>query len=210
MPSGRGARTHDRDGLRVAQLRDEEHLGIVALGQAREHVHGLGGSGRFVEQRCSRDLQPAQIYDHGLEIEQGLQSALRDLGLVGRVGGIPAGIFQDVALDDRRQDGLRVAHADVGADAAVAATQPAQLPRTHARSAAGPAPAAGWHGSPAGRVCSISSSSEDARTTRNMSARSAGRGPMWRRRNSSCVVAAMVRLLVLVLFQKRLVGGGDP
>src|SRR5664279_2732871 len=59
----------------------------------------------------------------------------------------------------------------------------------------------------AGTVSSMSSSSDAARTTRNMSARSAGRGPMWRSANSSCV-AAIGWLLVLVLLQKCLVGGG--
>jgi len=88
-------------------------------------VHGLGGGGRLVEQRRPRYLQPAQIHDHGLEIQQGLQAALRDLGLVGRVGRVPAWVFKNVALNDRRQDGLGVAHADVGTDATVAAAQAA-------------------------------------------------------------------------------------
>ena len=46
---------------------------------------------RLVEQRGVGDVEAGQVGDHGLEIEQRLQPALGDLGLVGRVGGVPAG-----------------------------------------------------------------------------------------------------------------------
>ncbi len=124
---GRRAGAHHGDGLGMAKLRHEKDLGVVALAKPGEHVHGLGRRGGLIEQRGPCHVEPTQIHGHGLEIEQGLQAALRDLGLVGRVGSVPAGILQDVALDDRRQDGLGVAHADVGPHAAVAVAQPAQL-----------------------------------------------------------------------------------
>jgi hypothetical protein len=111
----------------VAQLRYEKNVGVVVLRQPGEHVHGLGRRRRFVEQRGARHVEPAQIHHHGLEVEQRLEAALGNFGLVGRVGRVPAGIFQDVALDHRRQDGVGVAHADVGAHAAVAAAEAAQL-----------------------------------------------------------------------------------
>jgi len=44
--------------------------------------------------------QAGEIGDDRLEIEQGLEAALGDLGLIGRVSGIPAGVFEDGALDD--------------------------------------------------------------------------------------------------------------
>jgi hypothetical protein len=52
-------------------------------------------------------FEAGQLGDERLEIEQRLQPALRDLRLVRRVGGVPAGIFEDGALDDRRR--MRVA-----------------------------------------------------------------------------------------------------
>jgi len=111
----------------MAKLRDEEHLGVLVFAKPGEHMHGLGGCRCFVEKRRSRDLHPAQIHGHGLEIEQGFQAALRNLRLVGGIAGVPARIFEDVALDHRRQDGLGIAHANIGADAAVTAPQSAQL-----------------------------------------------------------------------------------
>jgi hypothetical protein len=51
-----------------------------------EHGHRLGGGGGFVEQRGVGDVEAGQVGDHGLEIEQRFEPALRDLGLVGRVG----------------------------------------------------------------------------------------------------------------------------
>ena len=43
-----------------------------------------------------------QVADHRLEIQQRFEPALGNLGLIRRVLRVPAGIFQDVALDDRR------------------------------------------------------------------------------------------------------------
>ena len=122
-----GAGAHHRDGLRVAQLGHEEHVGVVALDQTGQHVHGLGRGRALVEQRGARDIQAGQIDDHGLEVEQRLQPTLRHLGLVGRVGGVPTGVFQDVALDDRGNDAAVVAHPDERAGHAVAVGQAARL-----------------------------------------------------------------------------------
>ena len=76
------------------------------------HRHGFGGGGGFVEQGGVGDVQAGQVDDHGLEIQQGFEAALGDFGLVRRVLGVPAGIFEDVALDDRRGDAVVIAHAD--------------------------------------------------------------------------------------------------
>src|SRR5690606_37189057 len=75
---------------------------------------GYRGRRRFVQQRSIRDRQPGQIDNHRLEGQQRLEPALRNLGLIGRVLGIPVRIFQDAALDDGRYDGVVVAHPDEG------------------------------------------------------------------------------------------------
>ncbi len=66
---------------------------------------------------------PREIADHGLEIEEGLHAALGDLGLVRRIGGVPAGVFENVAPDDCGQVRVGIAHADVGFPHAVAIHQ---------------------------------------------------------------------------------------
>ena len=65
----------------------------IAEFEAMTHHHGLGGGGAFIQHGGVGDLQAGEIGDDGLEIQQGLQPALRNLGLVRRVGGVPAGVF---------------------------------------------------------------------------------------------------------------------
>ena len=79
-----------------------------ALGQR----HRFGRRGGLVEQRGVGDVEAGEIADHGLEIEQRFQPALADLRLIRRIGGVPGRIFQDVALDHRRQDRAGIALAD--------------------------------------------------------------------------------------------------
>ena len=98
----------------MTDFRDEK-----CVASAHDRVtkrHRLGRGGRFVEQRGIGDVERGQVGDHRLEIEQRFEPALRDLGLIRRVGGVPAGIFQDVALDDRRHDAIGVAGANEVAD----------------------------------------------------------------------------------------------
>ena len=83
-------------------------LGVAA----RHHLDGLGDGGGFVEKRGPGHRQTRQVRHGGLEIEQRLEAALRNLRLVGRVGGVPAGVLHDVAADDRRSDGVVVPGAD--------------------------------------------------------------------------------------------------
>ena len=80
------------------------------------HGHGLGGGGGLIQQRGIGDVQPGQVADHRLEIQQRLQAALGDFRLIRRVLRVPAGIFQDVALNHRRGDAIVIAHADEGAE----------------------------------------------------------------------------------------------
>ena len=51
--------------------------------------------------------KPVRSHDHRLEIQERLKPALRDLGLVRRVLGVPARIFQNISLNHRRRDACR-------------------------------------------------------------------------------------------------------
>ena len=107
------ARLDDFDRLRMTVVRDEKRFS-----SARDRVtkrHRLGRGGRFIEQRSVGDIQRGQIGDHRLKIEQRFEPALRDLGLIRRVGRVPTGIFEDVALNHRRRDAIGVTRADKGA-----------------------------------------------------------------------------------------------
>lgn len=86
---------------------------LLAAREGRTHGHGFGSGGGLVEERGIADLHSGQVSDHGLEVEQGLQAPLGDLGLVGGVLGVPAWVLQQVALDDRGQVRVVVAHAQV-------------------------------------------------------------------------------------------------
>ncbi len=92
---------HDRQRLRVAVRGGEEHLALPPP-DAEAHRHRLGGGGRLVQQRCIRQRQAGQIADHGLEVEQGLEPTLRDLGLVRRIGRVPQRVLQHIPQDHRR------------------------------------------------------------------------------------------------------------
>ena len=74
-----------------------------------EHVHGFGSGGGFIEQRGIGDFHAGEVHHHGLVVEQSLQSALRNLGLVRCVGGVPTRIFEDVSKDDRRRNRIVIA-----------------------------------------------------------------------------------------------------
>ena len=72
--------------------------GGVSAGDADRHHDRLGGAGRAVVHAGVGDLHAGQLADHGLELEHGLQRALRNLRLVGRVAG------QEFAALDQRVD----------------------------------------------------------------------------------------------------------
>ena len=110
-----GAGAHHGDRLRVAFLRNEERRAFPALAARRKaEVHRFRRGRPFVQHGSIGDRQPGEVADHGLEIQQRLQPALCDLRLVGRVGSIPARVFKDVSLDDRRRDRAVIALPNVG------------------------------------------------------------------------------------------------
>ena len=74
---------------------------------------------RFVEQGRVGERQAREVRDQRLEVQQRFEPALRDLGLVGGVLGVPTRIFEDVALDHRRNDRVGVTHSDARSDHAV-------------------------------------------------------------------------------------------
>ena len=110
-PQRRGAGLDHRDGLRMQATVHKERPGL-RLRLPLRHGHRLGRRCRLVQQAGIGDGQAGQIADHGLEIQQGLQPALRDLGLIGRIGRVPCRIFQNVALDRWRRDGTVIALTD--------------------------------------------------------------------------------------------------
>ena len=95
-----GAGADHVDGLRQRVGVDHERAGRLAVRPAYER-HRLGRGGALVEQRGVGGRQAGEVADHGLEVEQRLEPALRDLGLVRRVGGVPAGVLEHVAPDHR-------------------------------------------------------------------------------------------------------------
>ncbi|KAK1244515.1 hypothetical protein MKX07_003314 [Trichoderma sp. CBMAI-0711] len=106
-----GTAVHDADGGVVHQVRDDVRLAGALLprgGQAGQgHGHGLAGGGALVEQAGIGHGQARQVGHHGLKVEQRLEAALADLGLVGRVAGVPGRVLEHVALDDGRDlDGV--------------------------------------------------------------------------------------------------------
>ena len=101
----------DVDRLRQGVSVDDEGSGRVALRAAYER-HRLGGGGPLVEEGRVRGGQAGEVADHRLEVEECLEAALRDLGLVGRVGGVPRGVLEHVAPDHRWGDGAVVTQPD--------------------------------------------------------------------------------------------------
>ena len=94
------------------QRRSTKKAGGFAAADPAGHGHGLGGGGGLIEERGVGELQAGEVDHHLLVVEEGLQPALADLGLVGRVGGVPGRVLEQVAQDDGRGDGAVVAGAD--------------------------------------------------------------------------------------------------
>ena len=78
---------HRLDRLAIVRMQAAGEHRLLPLGDAVRHQHRLGGRGRAVIHRGVGDLHAGQQRDLGLELEQILQRALRDLGLIRRVGG---------------------------------------------------------------------------------------------------------------------------
>ena len=99
----------------------------LPLVQPEGQRHRLSRGSRLVEQRGVGDLHAGEITDHRLEGQDRFHSALGDLGLIGRVGGVPGRVLEHVSLDHRRRVGAVVALADEALEQLVAAGDRLQL-----------------------------------------------------------------------------------
>ena len=110
-----GAHHVERLGEDAFVDKDFAHIGLDggAATAVVEHNHTFAASSGFVEKRCVGQRHLGHVGHHGLIGHQGLKSTLADLGLVRRIGGIPAGVFKHVALDDGRGNGVVVTHTDI-------------------------------------------------------------------------------------------------
>ena len=95
--------------------------------EAVQHRHRLGRGRALVEQRRVGEIHTGEVADHRLEVEQRLEPALADLGLVRRVRGVPRRVLEHVAQDHRRRDRVVVAEPDQRREHLVAAGELAQL-----------------------------------------------------------------------------------
>ena len=86
---------------------------LAASGDAHGHHQRLGSAGRAVVHRGVGDVHAGELADHRLEFEDGLQRSLRDLRLIGRVGG-----EQLAARDERVDDDGPVVRVGAGAEEA--------------------------------------------------------------------------------------------
>ncbi|KWV85365.1 hypothetical protein PFLmoz3_04919 [Pseudomonas fluorescens] len=105
----------------MAVHRREERVAAFVLAQALAEGHGFSSGGGFVKQGGVGNRQAGEVADQGLEIQQGFQAALGNLGLIRRVGGVPGRVFQQVAQDRRRRVAVVIALADVGLEQLVLA-----------------------------------------------------------------------------------------
>ncbi len=124
-PERLGPGADDIEGLCKTGVADEKLLPLHPRPGGKGH--GLGRGGGFVEERGIRHGQRGEFADEGLIVEESLEPSLRNLGLVGCVGRVPAGIFEDAALDHWRRDRAVIAASDAGSDIRVFPEDPAQF-----------------------------------------------------------------------------------
>jgi hypothetical protein len=104
---GPGHKVGDR--LRVQSVVNPYSGSVGTLPVAADgHRHRLRRRRRLVKHGGVGDLHPRQLDDHRLKVDQRLEAALGNLSLVRRVLGVPAGVFEDVPLDNRRGDRVGV------------------------------------------------------------------------------------------------------
>ena len=79
------------------------HEHAAAAREALGHEHGLGGGGRAVPHGCVGHVLTGKLGDERLKFEDGLQSALADFRLVGRIRGEEFAAQQDRVGDHGTQ-----------------------------------------------------------------------------------------------------------
>ena len=95
MPVAPHGQDH-RDGLGMGVGVHQEDIAF-APGNIPRLGHGFGGGVWFIQQRCSRERQTTQISNRRLPSQQHFHATLRDLGLIGRVLGVPTWVAEDRA-----------------------------------------------------------------------------------------------------------------
>ena len=142
MPNGSARVCDHRDGLGVAVGVDEEHR-AGGLADATAQRHRLCGRGALVEHGGVGQIHAGQLGHHRLVVEQRLESALADLGLVGGVRRVPGRVLHDVAQDHPRRDRVRVAHPDQAGEDLVPVSDRPRARRGQLASDCGPARTSG-------------------------------------------------------------------
>ena len=107
-----GSCGHDGDGGRVESGSEPECFPFFVGGGGVGERGGFGSGGAFVEKGGIGDFHAGQLEDHGLIVEEGFETTLRDFGLVGGIRGVPARVFQDGSTEDRGGDGPVISEAD--------------------------------------------------------------------------------------------------
>src|SRR5450755_3130135 len=73
---------------------------VIPVLLVKEHDHRFRSSCSFIKQGSVGKGKTGQITHHGLEVQEALQTALRNFSLVGRVLGIPSRIFKYIPEND--------------------------------------------------------------------------------------------------------------
>ena len=110
---GPGAQNGQGLGEEVGIHQEAPGLGLAA--GAETEAHRLGRRRALIKQGGIGNRQPGELGDQGLEVEQGLQSPLGNLRLVGGVGGVPGWVFEHVPLQQRRRHRGGIAQANQAA-----------------------------------------------------------------------------------------------
>ena len=64
------------------------------------HKESLATSASFIQKRGIADFELSEFLHHSLVVDQALEAPLGNFGLVRGVGSIPAGVLQQISLDD--------------------------------------------------------------------------------------------------------------
>ena len=91
---------------------DKKGVALVLTGSLTK-CHPFGRSSRLVQQRSVSHLHCGQVHHHLLEIQQRLETSLRNLSLIRSISGVPTRILQNVSLDHLWHMSPVVTHADV-------------------------------------------------------------------------------------------------
>ncbi len=105
----------------------QEATGLSTTTDGMTQPHRLSSCRGLVQKRRIGDRKTGQLADQGLEVEKRFQATLSDLSLIGRVSGVPGGIFKDVTLDQCRRCCAVVTQADQGAANRVVGNDAAQI-----------------------------------------------------------------------------------